>query len=363
MLGRAFCSAVSGPFKTVRVIKTGSHHIQQNLALEQYIYSHEGLSQPTLMLYSNDKTIVIGKHQNPWKECYLDRIEQDGVILARRKSGGGAVYHDLGNLCFSFLIPIFDEKMAPLDTRKKNNEIIVRALKRFDLDVKVSGRNDLEVNGRKFSGSAYEVDLGGRFTQKKALHHGTLLLDLKMEELGKYLNPSKPKLKSKGVDSVVSRVINLKEVNPSIKKENVEEALREEFIREYHWCTPKDEVIKDPLNYHHKVAEIYAKWTDKAWVIGQTPEFTNNFETRFDWGIVDIYLEIKGSDIISAKVFSDCLIPDLIDSLNDELNSKSYQYTADSMRHLADVLAFKFEGQELPMKAIQDLHPWIIKNL
>jgi lipoate-protein ligase A len=342
---------------------TGSNNIAANLALEQHLYSHEPLKTPTLLLYSNDKTIVIGKHQNPWKECFLDRIEQDGVMLARRKSGGGAVYHDLGNLCFSFLTPVFDEKTAPLDTRKKNNEVITRALKHFGIDVKVSGRNDLEANGRKFSGSAYQLDLGGKFTQKKALHHGTILIDLKMGELSKYLNPSKPKLKSKGIDSVISRVINLKEINPEITKDAIQQALRKEFLSEYLWCSSTDETVHDPLSYHDNVKTIYQQWTAKEWVLGQTPEFTNNFETRFDWGIVDVYLEVKGSEILSAKVFSDCLIPDLIDTLNDELNSKAYHYTSESVDHLADILRFKFDSQELHLKAIEDLRKWIRVSL
>jgi lipoate-protein ligase A len=97
---------------------------------------------------------VIGKHQNPFKECYMNRIEQDKVEIARRKSGGGAVYQDLGNTCFSFFIPIYDET-SPLDTRVKNNEVIINALSSLDIEAKISGRNDLEVDGKKISGSAY----------------------------------------------------------------------------------------------------------------------------------------------------------------------------------------------------------------
>lgn len=363
MLRRSFGAAAGAPFKSVRIMRTGSNNIQENLALEQFLFNFEGLKVPTLILWRNDKTIVIGKHQNPWKECFLDRIEADGVILARRKSGGGAVYHDLGNLCFSFLTPIFDDKVAPLDTRNKNNEIIIKALQKFDIKANVSGRNDLEVDGKKFSGSAYELDLGGKFTQKKALHHGTIMLDLNFSSLSKYLNPSKPKLKSKGISSVVSRVINLKDLNPDIDYLKVENELEKEFKKQYDWCQPENIFVEKPLEYNSKVKEIYEKWADKSWVIGETPEFTNNMETRFDWGTVDVYVVVNKGVISSAKVYSDCLVPDFIDTLTDELNSKHYSYSKEGIEELTDILSFKFEGNEANQKIISDLRNWLIKEL
>lgn len=362
MLRRCFTSQRDS-FNSVRIVDILSTNIHKNLALENYLFNFEGLKVPTLLFWRNDKTIVIGKHQNPWKECYLDRIERDGVTLARRKSGGGAVYQDLGNSCFSFLIPIYDEGILPLDTRKSNNDIILRTMKGFDIDAKVSGRNDLEVNGKKFSGSAYELDLGGKFSQKKALHHGTILLEVNFGELNNYLNPSKPKLRSKGVDSVVSRVINLKDLNPSLTHQAVGEALKREFKREYDWCQATEETIEEPLAYHPKVGETFQKWTDAKWVIGQTPEFSNNLETRFDWGTVDVFLEVEAGVIVSGKVFSDSLFPGMIDALNDELNSKHYDYSANGFRLLEEILSHRFadNAQVLPM--IKDFCNWIIAQI
>ena len=141
-------------------------------------------------------------------------LEQDGVTLARRKSGGGCVYQDLGNSVFSFLNPVngFDK----VDFKTMNNDLLLGALKKFGLEAKASGRNDLTIENegvdKKISGSAYKLKLGNIKTGegRKSLHHGTMLLDLELGALGKYLNPSKAKLESKGVDSVISRVINLK---------------------------------------------------------------------------------------------------------------------------------------------------------
>lgn len=144
-------------------------------------------------------------------------MEKDGIKLARRRTGGGAVYQDLGNSCFSFLTPVFSEKY-PLDYAKKiNNEIILNSLKNLNINAELSGRNDILCEGKKVSGSAYKMNLGNKDGKgKKALHHGTMLIDVDSSKIAKYLNPNKDKLKSKGIDSVISRVTNLVNFNPEI---------------------------------------------------------------------------------------------------------------------------------------------------
>jgi len=142
----------------------------------------------------------MGKHQNPWKECRVQLLEENNVILARRKSGGGCVYQDLGNSVFSFLNPI--QQFEKVDFKTMNNDILLSALKDgFGVRAEASGRNDLVVPqddgvDRKISGSAYKLKLGNVKTGKgkKALHHGTMLLNLELGALGRYLNPSKAKL-------------------------------------------------------------------------------------------------------------------------------------------------------------------------
>lgn len=142
-------------------------------------------------------------------------MKRDSVKLSRRKTGGGAVYHDFGNTCFSFFTPY--EKDQKLDYRSVNNQIIIDALQGLNIKAEISGRNDLISEGRKFSGSAYRLHLGNKDgIGRKSLHHGTVMFDVDLKALQKYLNPNKKKLESKGVDSVISRVINLKELYPSI---------------------------------------------------------------------------------------------------------------------------------------------------
>jgi lipoate-protein ligase A len=141
-------------------------------------------------------------------------MEEDGVKLSRRRSGGGAVYHDLGNTCFSFLSPVSPSE-APLNAKNLNNEILIKALASMGFSANVSGRNDILTGGQKISGSAYQISLGrADGSNKKCLHHGTMLINTDPTTIAKYLNPNKEKLRSKGVDSVVSRVTYLQKLSP-----------------------------------------------------------------------------------------------------------------------------------------------------
>lgn len=174
-----------------------------------------------LFLWRNAETVVIGQSQNPWKECNTRRMEQDGIRLARRSSGGGAVFHDLGNTCFTFMAgkPGYDKSVS--------TDIILQALRQLGVTAGASGRNDLVMETadgpRKISGSAY------RETQDRGFHHGTLLLNADLERLADYLNPDPKKLQAKGITSVRSRVANLAEFLPGISHEQVCEAIVQAF--------------------------------------------------------------------------------------------------------------------------------------
>ena len=199
--GRSFSTTVSFPSflteekgKGIDILYAESQDILFNLATEEYMYEHINIANPVLFLWRNKPTIIIGKHQNPWKECRVQLLEQDGVVLARRKSGGGCVYQDLGNSVFSFLNPIAD--FSKEDYKTMNNEVLLAGLRKLGIkDAEATGRNDLCVGGRKVSGSAYKLSLGKRDgSGRKALHHGTMLLDLDLTALERYLSPNKAKL-------------------------------------------------------------------------------------------------------------------------------------------------------------------------
>lgn len=264
-----------------------------NLATEEFIFEHVELVNPILFLYRNSKTIIIGKHQNPWKECRVQLLEEDGVTLARRKSGGGCVYQDFGNTVFSFINPI--NSFESTDFKTMNNDILLASLQEFGVTAKASGRNDLVVEhqsvDKKISGSAYKLKLGDIKTGygKRSLHHGTMLLDLELGALGKYLNPSKEKLKSKGVDSVISRVINLKEIAPEITHDGFCNALEKAFVAKMDKgnVVNKHVLGEQELREIPKLVEIYEASADWNFRFGATPDFENSLEKKFSWALVD----------------------------------------------------------------------------
>ena len=192
------------------VIKSNLNDPHRNLAAEEFLTANIGEGTEILFLWQNAATVVIGKNQNSRAECNLEKMEEDGVLLSRRLSGGGAVFHDLGNLCFSF---ISHEKIHNV-TRQLS--VIADACRAFGIDAKPTGRNDIEADGRKFSGNAF-YSVG-----ENKCHHGTVLISADKSRLANYLTVSKTKLEAKGIKSVRSRVVNLTELVPEMTVEAFE---------------------------------------------------------------------------------------------------------------------------------------------
>ena len=264
----------------------------RNLAVEQVLLESVKEGQCILYLWQNENTVVIGRNQNPWKECATSLLEAEGGHLARRLSGGGAVFHDLGNLNFTFVM-----KQEDFDTLRQL-KVIRTALKSFGIDTEISGRNDLTVNGQKFSGNAYYKN------GSQAYHHGTLLVSADMEKLGRYLTPSKAKLRSKGVDSVRSRVVNLKELNPEVTIDSLKAALADAFSRVYG-------VPSNTLNLSEpdqsRIDELTRRNRSWEWNFGQKMPFTMECQDRFPWGSVQIELQIKHGMVHAASVWTDAM--------------------------------------------------------
>ena len=193
----------------------------ENLALEQTLLERVREQECILYLWQNARTVVIGRNQNPWKECRTALLEEEGGHLARRLSGGGAVFHDLGNLNFTFLM-----READYDLDRQLT-VIETACRSLGIPVERSGRNDLLADGRKFSGNAFYHHNG------RAYHHGTLMVDVDLEMVQRYLSPSKAKLAAKGVDSVRSRVVNLREFVPTLTVRQLSDALTAAFAEVY----------------------------------------------------------------------------------------------------------------------------------
>ncbi len=263
-----------------------------NLATEQYLMETVEEDACILFLWQNQNTVVIGKNQNAWKECKTALLNEEGGVLARRLSGGGAVFHDEGNLNFTFLMP-----QAEYDLDRQFS-VIAEAMRLLGLEAERSGRNDMLIGGRKFSGNAFYKN------GKQAYHHGTLLVDVDMEKLSRYLSPSKAKLQAKGVDSVRSRVVNLKELNPHITINSLKAAMAQAFQKVYPLpCS----VLSDAALDSHVIAALRQRNASWEWNYGQRLPFTVEMEARFPWGGIQICLQVENGIIRNAKVYSDAM--------------------------------------------------------
>lgn len=324
-----------------RIVLSSCQSIFKNLACEE-LFSAEALS-PVLFLYQNNKTIVIGRNQNAWKEIHVDRVKEDQIDLCRRKSGGGAVYQDLGNVCFSFINPRSSNEFKAL-----NNSVVLRALRILDVDAETSGRNDIIVDGKKVSGSAYKIEHKSK--ELHTVHHGTMLVNTDFRALTRYLNPSKAKLESKGVKSVSSRVANLTDFESGITTGGFLKAMVKSYIKEY----PDAEVVQlegIPPQAQSRAQEMQ-NW---EWVYGESPQFTHSLETRFIWGIFDINFNIEEGKISKVKIFSDCLIPEFVDFV--EKNLLNQKYEIETLNNLKSSCPEAF----LPM--FEDVIQWLNSNL
>ena len=263
-----------------------------NLAIEQYLMETVEEDACILFLWQNENTVVIGKNQNAWKECRTSLLEEENGRLARRLSGGGAVFHDLGNLNFTFLLP---QTEYDLD---RQFTVIARAIQKLGIQAERSGRNDVLAEGRKFSGNAFYKN------GKQAYHHGTLLIDVDMDKLGRYLNPSKAKLQAKGVDSVRSRVVNLKDLNPAVTVDSTKQAMAEAFSEVF--ALPCS-VLQDTALDWDAIEQLRVRNASWDWNYGQKLPFTAELECRFPWGGLQICLQIESGIICCCKVYSDAM--------------------------------------------------------
>ena len=291
------------------VLISNSFDAHVNLALDEYLLESLSEEDRILYFYVNRKAVIIGRNQNPWLECNLNQLNADGVQLVRRISGGGAVYHDEGNLNFSFMCheKKYDEK--------EQTAIILKALETLGIHAETTGRNDIAIDGRKFSGNAYCR------RQNIQQRHGTLLVSSDLSVFDRYLNVSQKKLIAKGVKSVRSRVCNLSEYKKDISTDEMMNAIIDSFKAQYGDASvyPQEKLDTE------KIREINKKNSSWEWTMGEAPAFDYLFENRFPWGMAQICITVKNAVIESMRVFSDALDNTLSDRMEDCLKGVRFQ--------------------------------------
>lgn len=343
---------------TALIIESNSYNPWHNLALEEYImHKMPDNDSVALYLWQNQNTVVIGRNQNAWAECRTGLLEDEGGRLARRTTGGGAVFHDLGNLNFSIILP---EKIFDLDN---SFNVVLSAVRDSGIDAERSGRNDILYQGAKFSGNAFRIDKGF------GLHHGTLLVNSAYERVARYLTVSPSKLAAKGIQSVRSRIVNLQSIKPDITTEDLKSAMTDAFLR--HFCGYQDtsaqnasdqlkivrltdqDYNKDPS--FRKIEERFASW---EWRYGQSICFDAEIEQRFDWGMARLGLVVRQGIVESAALYSDALDSDLISSLPELL--VGVRFISADLAAVLQSCNYAEGGYGVPrLKMINDLSSWI----
>ena len=295
------------------ILRGDSTAAWHNLAVEELMFDTLGREARVFYLWQNRNTVVIGRHQNAWRECRVKLLEDEGGYLARRSSGGGAVYHDLGNLNFSFVLPRQEYDQG------RQLEVIRRAVAEFGIEAGFTGRNDLVLpGGEKFSGNAF------RFSKEAGLHHGTIMVDVALDRLGRYLAPDEGKLRAKGIDSVRSRVRNLVEIAPGITIGGLSRALERAFVETY---GPAETLEVTDLA-EDRLAELERRYDSWDFRLGKALPFDATLEHRFPWGGVTLQLNLKGGSVVGAKVFSDAMDEAMIARVAPALTGARYENRA-----------------------------------
>ena len=283
----------------LHILNTSTHDPYLNLAREEHLLSLAG-DDILLYLWQNAHTVVIGQHQNALRDVNLAQLRMDGGHLTRRLSGGGAVYHDLGNLNFTLVVP-----RARYDLTRQTR-VILEAARIIGLPAEASGRNDITLYGQKFSGNAYYR------RGETWYHHGTLLIDSDLEALGRYLNVSAEKLRARGVASVRSRVCNLRDYAPHLTIEAMRRAMEEAFSRVYGASVqPLDVGRLDEGWIRRRSAEI----ASDEYLLGSAMPLDIRLERRFPWGEIQLALAIEGGRITRAQAYSDAMDEEAIERL------------------------------------------------
>ena len=266
-----------------------------NIALEEYCLMHVDPGEDYFLLWQNDPSIIIGKNQNTLEEINPRFVEERGVKVVRRVSGGGAVYHDLGNLNFTIISKVDPERTTDFSVFANP---VIKVLKELGVEAMLLGRNDIIANDRKISGNAQ------RLYRTKFLQHGTLLFNVNLEDLAEALNVSADKIQSKGIKSIRSRVANIRDLlKEDMSIDDFRRRLQKRLSDDYR--SPEIKLTEEDLKQIEENARNkFASWD---WTYGKSPAFNYRSEKRFPGGKVGVFIHVKDGLVKDCKFYGDYL--------------------------------------------------------
>ncbi len=284
----------------------------QNLALEEYSLTAFDPDETYLLFYINNPSIIIGKNQNTFEEVNLEYVNQHGIQVVRRLSGGGAVFHDTGNLNFSF---ITKNDADAFRNFQRFTQPVVAALKALGVDAELSGRNDIQVGDKKISGNAQFATKGRMFS------HGTLMFDVDLEMVTKALHVSAEKIESKGIKSVRSRVANIREFMD--KEMDIMEfrSLLLRYLFDGQKVPLQPVTDEDWANVTNLANKRYRNWD---WNFGKSPEFNVERKKRFPIGTIDIKMNVRDGIIEECKIYGDFFGQGDLENVERQITGRRY---------------------------------------
>lgn len=287
-----------------------------NLALEEYVLEKFGENDTYLLFYINEPSIIVGRNQNSVEEINTDYVDEKDIKVVRRLSGGGAVYHDEGNLNFSFITKDDGESFHDFE---KFTQPVVEALNHLGVPAELIGRNDLEVEGRKISGNAMFATRGRMFS------HGTLMLDSEIEHVVSALNVQKEKIESRGIKSIKSRVANIAEY----LDDNITMTEFKDLILTYIFDVedvedvPRFELTDEDWERIHEISvNRYQKW---EWNFGKSPSFNVKQSHKFPSGLLDVRLDVNKGIIENCTIYGDFFGVGDVRNLENTLTGVRYE--------------------------------------